>query len=84
MKASLVAIGNSRGVRLPKPLIEQCGFGDEIELDVRNGEIVLRPARRVRQGWEAAFQRMARSGDDRLLEPVSSASRWDKEEWQWK
>jgi antitoxin MazE len=41
-KARLVRIGNSRGVRLPKPLIEQAGLSDEVELDVRDGAIVIR------------------------------------------
>ena len=41
MKTTLIAIGNSRGIRIPKPLIEQCGFHNESELDVRDKSIIF-------------------------------------------
>jgi antitoxin MazE len=44
MKARLVQIGNSRGIRLPKPLIEQAGLGEDVELVVRHGGILIEPA----------------------------------------
>lgn len=56
MKVAPVKIGNSRGVRLPKAVLEQCGFTDEAELTVQKGRIVLAPAaRKPREGWEEAF-----------------------------
>lgn len=83
MKASLVKIGNSQGVRIPKSIIEQCGFTNEVEFEVRNRELVIKPLRRPRQAWESAFKAMAASGDDALLDsPVNS--KWDEEEWEWK
>ena len=51
MRAKLVRIGNSRGVRLPKGVIEQANLGDEVELIVRKDEVVLRRVKRVREGW---------------------------------
>ena len=83
MKTSLVAIGNSRGIRIPKPIIEQCGFGEEVELDVRNKEIVVRPLSNSRQGWEQAFAQMARLKDDALVDE-SVETDFDTEEWTWK
>jgi antitoxin MazE len=83
MKTTLVPIGNSRGVRIPKPFIEQCGLGAEVEMDVRDGMILIRSPRRPRTGWGAAFDRMARLGDDKLLDPTP-VSTWDQEDWQWK
>ena len=84
MKTTLVSIGNSRGVRIPKPLIEQCGLTGKIEMDIRDRMILIYSPRRARSGWEKAFQQMARLGDDKLLEPTLNATRWDDEDWQWK
>jgi len=84
MKTTLIAIGNSRGIRIPKPLIEQCGLADEVELDVRDNSIVIHSPRKPREGWSKAFTQMARLKDDRLLDRESSPSRWDSEEWEWK
>jgi antitoxin MazE len=58
-------MGNSRGVIIPKPVLEQVGLTDEAEMSVENGAIVLRrPAERVRDGWAAAAKRIAAAGDD--------------------
>jgi antitoxin MazE len=67
MKAALVKIGNSRGIRLPKSVIEQCGLENELEMEVRNRELVLRSVRRPREGWDSAFAIMSERGDDILL-----------------
>jgi len=82
MKASLVAIGNSRGVRIPKALLEQTGLQGEIEMEVHGSQIVLRSARLVREGWAEAFARMAAAGDDALLE-APPPTEWDQSEWEW-
>lgn len=84
MKTTLIPIGNSRGVRIPKPFIEQCGLAEEVEMDVRDCMILIHSSRRPRAGWSAAFERMARLGDDKLLDPAPVPTRWDDEEWQWK
>ena len=84
MKTTLVPIGNSRGVRIPKPFIRQCGLTGKIEMDVRDRMILIYSPRRTRSGWEKAFQEMARLGDDKLLDPQSVSTRWDEEDWQWK
>ena len=55
MKVSIVAIGNSRGVRLPKAVLEQVGLSDEAELSIENGCIVISPKRAPRRGWAAVF-----------------------------
>jgi antitoxin MazE len=83
MKAKLIAIGNSKGVRLPRSVIEECGFGAEIEMRVDGGTVVLAPVRGPREGWDAAFARMAEAGDDTLLIPDTLEHRWDEEEWKW-
>lgn len=80
-KAKLVRIGNSRGVRLPKPFIEQAGLGDEVEILVRGNTIVIAAARTPRSGWGEAARLLAEAGGDRVEEPTDT--RFEREEWQW-
>lgn len=85
MKTKLIRIGNSQGIRIPKPLIEESGLSGEIEMILRDNEIVLRSAEETRKDWDEAFEEMARQGDDRLLdqEEVKRPSEWDQTEWIW-
>jgi antitoxin MazE len=82
MKTRLVRIGNSRGVRIPKPLIEQAGLTDEVELGVRDGAIVIEPATTLRSGWADAAKRMRQQNDDLLLDPPTLTN-FDEGEWEW-
>jgi antitoxin MazE len=82
MKARLVRIGNSRGVRLPKPLIEEAGLTEEVEIHVRAGTIIIAPAQRPRAGWAEAARQLSRRGEDRLLDSAAS-TRFDEDEWEW-
>ena len=82
VRTQIVKIGNSRGVRLPKLLIDQMGFENEVEISVQRGQLVLRPVARPRRDWEEQFQAMAKNGDDHLVdEPIST--KWDRSEWKW-
>ena len=81
MKTRLVPIGNSRGVRLPKPLIEQAGLGDDVELQVRQGAIVITPAAPTREGWAAAAKLMHQRQEDRPLD--SAPTEFETAEWEW-
>jgi antitoxin MazE len=81
MKVDIVPIGNSRGIRIPKALLEQCGFGKNAEITVEDNRLVLSPGRRVRSGWEDSFRAMAAKQDDKLLDMPTSA--FDESEWQW-
>ena len=83
MKARLVRVGNSHGVRIPKAVIEQCGFKDEVELTIKDDLLIIAPARGLRAGWDEAFQAMAAAGDDAPLLPDDADSTWDREEWDW-
>ena len=80
MKTHLVRIGNSRGVRLPKPLIEQAGLTDDVELDVRQGAIVIRPADGPRTGWADAAAARAATGADLLDVPTPTTF---DDDWTW-
>ena len=79
MKTRIVQIGNSRGIRLPKVLLEEAQLADEVELRAERGRIVIRAAGRPRAGWAAAARRMRERGEDRLLDPLTS-TRFDEEE----
>jgi len=81
MKTTLVAIGNSKGVRIPKAFIKQCRLTREIDIDIRDSTIVISSPQGPRAGWKQAFEQMARQGDDTLLDPVATA--WENEDWQW-
>ncbi len=83
MKTSIVKIGNSRGIRIPKPVIDQCHFKDEVEMEVRDGDLVIYSASKIRNGWDDAFRDMACRKDDRLLDDISASSAWDDKDWQW-
>ncbi|HUE73016.1 MAG TPA: AbrB/MazE/SpoVT family DNA-binding domain-containing protein [Pirellulaceae bacterium] len=87
MIARIVPIGNSQGIRIPKPLLEEAGLSGEVEIKATAGALVVRPAKRKpREGWEEAFREMARQGDDQLDFEWLSAnlSSFNEEEWQWK
>ncbi len=83
MNVDLVRIGNSRGVRIPKPIIEQCGFGDRVRFEVEGDRLIIGPAERLRGGWDQAFAAMAAAGDDALLLPEDLVSASDAALWQW-
>lgn len=81
MKTQLVRIGNSRGVRLPKTVIDQVGLTDEIDLRVENRCVVIAPLHQSRSGWADAAQRL-RAESKGLLDGHTS-TRFDEDDWQW-
>ncbi len=82
MKTAIIRIGNSRGVRIPKAILEQCNFGDEVELEVQGQQLTLKPVTQVRSGWSSAFKEMAEHQDDQLI--AFPENQWDEREWEWK
>ena len=84
MKASIVRIGNSQGIRIPKVLLEQTQLSGEVEVEARDREIIIRSTSRPRQGWEERFRAMGTQGDDKLLDvDLTGQTSWDQEEWEW-
>jgi len=83
MKAKIIQIGNSQGIRIPKTVIEQLGFEGDVYLEIGESELVIRNASAPRTGWEAAFSEMATHEDDVLLEDKLIKSDWDDKEWAW-
>lgn len=85
MYSSVVRIGNSRGIRLPKAIIEQCGFQDSVQLEVKDGALIVRPSQALRAGWEVAFAKFAANGADEVLDAseVAKTTEWESAEWEW-
>lgn len=83
MKTRIVRIGNSQGVRLPRPLLETAGLGEDVVLRATPGRIVIEAARAPRAGWADAAKAMHAAGGDVLLD-APSATRFDREEWEWR
>lgn len=82
MRASVIRIGNSRGIRIPKAILEECRLGNQVELEVHSDYLAVKPLVRPRVHWEEAFQKMAAHRDDRL-EKGWPRSTWDDKEWAW-
>jgi antitoxin MazE len=82
MRARVIKIGNSQGLRIPKPILEQTGIIDDVEIEVEKNQIIIRPVKHDREGWEKAFKLMGEKGDDNpLIDEISHSC--DEEEWQW-
>ncbi len=67
MDISLISIGNSKGIRLSKTILEKYNIQDSIELILEKGFIILKPKTSARKGWEKSFQKMHENGDDNQL-----------------
>jgi antitoxin MazE len=83
MKTHLVRIGNSRGVRLAKPLLEEAGLVDAVEIRARAGAVVITPLVSPRAGWAAAAARLAGNRQSGLIDEPTP-TQFDDDEWEWK
>lgn len=70
MDISVISIGNSKGIRLTKTLIEKYNIKDTIELVLEKNHIILKPKNSPRKGWEKSFKKMHENGEDKLLIPA--------------
>ena len=67
MEVSIVQIGNSKGIRFSKTIMEKYNFRDKVDLILEKGQIIIKPLSNPRKGWEKAFMEMSENGHDRLL-----------------
>lgn len=83
-RARLVKIGTSRGIRLPRLFLEEVGLDEEVELEIGEGQVIVRLVPRPRRGWETDFSAMNARKDDRLLDAKAfTLTGWDEEKWVW-
>ena len=84
MRVPIIKIGNSQGIRIPKPLLDQTGIKESVELEVDKSRIVIRAVSDPRSGWDEAFKAMTLNNDDVLIDGDNGINHsWDAEEWQW-
>jgi antitoxin MazE len=82
MKTKIVRIGNSQGIRIPKPLLEEAGLGEVVELRITEAGLVLEPFSRPRAGWAEAACTLAASTDGEESDPFLSTD-FDESDWEW-
>ncbi len=83
MKVDVIKIGNSHGIRIPKAILEQCQLEGTVEMQVEDQKLIILPAKKPREGWDEAFQKMAEEGDDELLLPDSISPEPEDIDWEW-
>ncbi|MCA1595136.1 MAG: AbrB/MazE/SpoVT family DNA-binding domain-containing protein [Chloroflexi bacterium] len=82
-RTRLIRIGNSQGIRIPKHLVDRLGLQGEVEIEEGKGQLIIRPARRPRDGWDASFEAMASNGEDLLGSDTLTPTNWESTEWRW-
>jgi antitoxin MazE len=82
IRTRIVKIGNSRGIRIPKVIIDQVGLEGEVEISVQRDHLIIRSSSSPRDNWDEQFRAMAERGDDQLLDPPTP-TQWDRDDWQW-
>ena len=82
MKTTIVQIGNSKGLRIPKTILEQCRIGKDVILEVENDNIIIKPTKRQpRRDWGRYFRKMSKSNEDKLL--IDDKLDLDLGKWEW-
>jgi len=82
MKTKLVPIGNSRGVRIPKTMIEEANLIDDVEVKIRDGSIIISSLERTREGWSEFAKELHKRGSDKLV-LKETETKFEKNEWNW-
>lgn len=83
MKAQIVQIGNSQGIRIPKVLLEESGIRGDVELEICPDGILIRNISKPRSDWDAKFKTLAEHDDDVAVADIPASSQFEKREWQW-
>jgi antitoxin MazE len=83
MKAQIVQIGNSQGLRIPKVLLEESGIKGEVELEICPDGILIRNISKPRSDWDKIFSHLADHDDDHPATSQISSTAFESKEWQW-
>jgi antitoxin MazE len=81
MKAQIIQIGNSQGIRIPKAVLEETKLSGEVEMEVTPEGLLIRNIKRPRGDWDAVFKSLADSDDDLALNEANTG--FSRKEWQW-
>ncbi len=83
VKTKVVRIGNSRGIRIPKVILDQCHINDEVELEAKEDCLIIKSPHTAREGWDLTFQKMHENRDDVLIISDAITNEFDEEDWEW-
>lgn len=83
IEGKMVRIGNSKGIRIPKVVREQLGLDENIEMEVLNGALIIRPKKHPRDGWEEEIAEIAANDHDEPIWPDYMQHDFDDTEWEW-
>ena len=83
IKTRLVKIGNSQGLRIPKLVLDQLNLSSDVELEVQDDHLIVRPSIHPRADWAEQFRQMAERSDDHLLDADAPLTEWEANEWHW-
>ena len=83
IKTRLVKIGNSQGLRIPKLVLDQLNLSSDVELEVHDDHLIVRPSTQARADWAEQFRHMAQRNDDQLLDSDAPLTEWEATEWHW-
>lgn len=82
MLVSVIPIGNSKGIRIPKNILQELNIENSVELEIHKEEIVIKPVhKKIREGWAQAFSEMNTNNDDELLIPDNLDI--ENADWEW-
>jgi len=81
MRAQIIRIGNSQGVRIPKTLLQDGKISGEVELELHEEGLLIRSLQKPRATWDSAFRGIADGDDDQPLSEVPTD--FERKEWQW-
>lgn len=82
MKTQIIKIGNSKGIRIPKPLLKQSNLDGEVELEVHDEGLLIKSSSKPRHNWARAFQEMSENDSDEMV-IEDSPNKYEKEHWRW-
>ena len=83
MKIKLINIGNSKGLRLPKTIIQQYKIGEDLQIELQEDGILLKPLTKPRAGWSEQFEKAVKPIEKQEKNWMEARNRFDKEEWTW-
>lgn len=82
MLTDIIKIGNSKGIRIPAFILKECDIDKEVDIQVKEGRIIITPVKTPRAGWDRKFKEMRKNTDDVLL--INENVDIELEDWKWK
>jgi len=82
MKATIIPIGNSKGIRIPKAILEQCNISEKVSLEIKGNSIIIKPiTNKPRKDWDKYFKMMHDKKEDSLM--INDQIDLEMEDWEW-